>query len=591
MGNLTPCDALYGYLSAPNNEVSNLGKRNSATSLLAKTGEGILKSNSGRVSLGIEDRGLKFSTLKEIAAIDVNSERVGEHLKDEFVKPATARWACSYSEYVASKDTNSVGHINIFVSHSWFYSFGHLVSAIEAFEELRTGPTFYFVDYFCINQHQPMADLERLADLIGVCETLLVLSPWNAPIPLTRCWCIYEVLHTILQKRKLHIVLPPDQNALFVHGIMHDFQASARSLTCLNVANAEATKESDKKDILDSVKRSLPGGFADVNSLLIRRLRQWLSDALIELGESRSKLKLLLTDKSSLVLFYCNAGLWISKANRGSGNEDHPEIRAKDSLRLWDLGLSMAKRVGIHNDHNYVLSMKYNKACLLENMGDLTKAIALMEQVVERRRALLKSDHPNLIISVLRLLQIKRKSALIAGDTEEADRFEAESIKIELLSMDSMVKHKPLTANTSAVKMFRLGRYRDAERYQRLILESYSVHRDTTYWVFFGNLGVYIFHQRGREAEGEKYVRKAVEQISVRGEQEGGRCLYRIRSRLGQCLLLQGRYTEAQEELEIALALQKKYDPGHLNNRESSEWLNEVKMANGTYTGKVAIMQ
>lgn len=586
MGNLFT--GLFGWLSSPDYEGSkHEEKQPPSTTVNTQIEEVISRKSHGGFSLGIEDRGLRFAVLKEIAAIDLNSERIGESLKDEFVKPETAKWACSYSEYIASNNCTSVGPVNVFVSHSWFYTFGHLVSAIEVFEARRTTPTFYFVDYFCINQHKPTADLKRLADMIGICETLLVLSPWDAPIPLTRCWCIYEVLYTILQKRKLHIILPPDQKTLFIQGVIHDFRACTSSLTCINVANAEATKPSDKKMILDTVKNSLSNGFADVNSLLIGALRDWLSDALLERGEQQGKLEQLVKDKRSLLKFYLEAGDWI----RMSYQEDNSTERSwqKDAFRLWDLGILMGTRFGMQNERD-VVEIKAGKASLLRLQGEseLTEAIVLMEQVVEHCRTDPSWENIRLE-STTGLLEMKILNALNSNDTKEVHRFETEYIEFALENMDSISKKNPEGGHNAVVKLINAGRYRDAERFQRLILENNGDNENMLYWCCLKNLGVSIYHQRGREAEGEKYLRNVVQKVSVVGRWQA--IAMRAQSQLGHCLLLQGQYEEAQENLEKAFKWQNQY--GNHNNftRETVEWLNKVKTARVTSTGKGLIAQ
>ncbi len=46
-------------------------------------------------------------------------------------------------------------------------------------------------------------------------HTLLVLQPWDAPLPLTRSWCLWELLSTVDGDAQLEVVLSPAQSAAF----------------------------------------------------------------------------------------------------------------------------------------------------------------------------------------------------------------------------------------------------------------------------------------------------------------------------------------------------------------------------------------
>ena len=85
-----------------------------------------------------------------------------------------------------------------FVSHAWKYRFHDFVSALETFEAQNDAShdRFYWFDVLCVNQHMSQqlpqewwsSTFRDAIQKMG--HTLVVLSPWNQPVPLTRAWCL-----------------------------------------------------------------------------------------------------------------------------------------------------------------------------------------------------------------------------------------------------------------------------------------------------------------------------------------------------------------------------------------------------------------
>ncbi len=79
-------------------------------------------------------------------------------------------------------------------------------------------PYFWF-DIFTVNQFEAISypqDFwtttfkEQVRD-IG--HTLLILHPWDAPIPLTRCWCVWEMYCTLDTKAEM-VIRQPTRDAI-----------------------------------------------------------------------------------------------------------------------------------------------------------------------------------------------------------------------------------------------------------------------------------------------------------------------------------------------------------------------------------------
>ena len=51
--------------------------------------------------------------------------------------------------------------------------------------------------------------------VVDIGHTVLVLQPWDAPVPLTRSWCLWEIYCTLDGGAELHIALSPAQHEAF----------------------------------------------------------------------------------------------------------------------------------------------------------------------------------------------------------------------------------------------------------------------------------------------------------------------------------------------------------------------------------------
>jgi len=143
-----------------------------------------------------------------------------------------------------------VGKINFFVSHAWSYKFHELVEAIESFEQRKPG-SYYFVDYFAINQWEPAGGLESLRSVIRGSDALvLVVSPLEQPKLMTRAWCLYELNIALQSNIPIYATVPGDEDfwlraQIPIRARLHE------KLTHLKVdsKNSEATMKSDEHKI------------------------------------------------------------------------------------------------------------------------------------------------------------------------------------------------------------------------------------------------------------------------------------------------------------------------------------------------------
>mmetsp|Transcript_34617 Transcript_34617/g.81671 ORF Transcript_34617/g.81671 Transcript_34617/m.81671 type:complete len:612 (+) Transcript_34617:397-2232(+) len=154
-----------------------------------------------------------------------------------------------------SDGRGAIGKATHFVSHAQSCSLLKMIDAMEGF--LRTNSlsernTYLWIDVFCLPQSNVQAYVARIGEIerrIG--SVVMVLDPWNAPVCLTRVWCLYEVVHTVPSKREagteFHLALPSSERASFVAAYEHFGKAHIEEvLAAFDARKAEAAMESDK---------------------------------------------------------------------------------------------------------------------------------------------------------------------------------------------------------------------------------------------------------------------------------------------------------------------------------------------------------
>jgi len=192
----------------------------------------------------------------------------------------------------------TLGPVNVFVSHTWHYEFKTLIESVENWEKnwekvnSKKHETFYyFIDYFAVNQHNQEGDLKNLQKVVEKAKvTCLVLEPWDRPIPLGRCWCIYEIAKTELYpSTRLNVAFPRKEITKFKKNFFdyEHFREISRIIEDVDSANADASYKPDKEMIQKDIKRL--GGFQMVNELCIRNLRKWLIEQACEFADEEAR--------------------------------------------------------------------------------------------------------------------------------------------------------------------------------------------------------------------------------------------------------------------------------------------------------------
>jgi len=353
----------------------------------------------------------------------------GEKLVEMVIKKQCEKDKCSYVEYLGRRFANrgQLGKCNVFICHVWMYRFDDLVSAVEEFQALEPNKKYYFfLDYVAVNQFWPLDDLVNLQRMVTVCPTfLLVLLPWNNPIPLTRAWCIYETASALEKNREPVVTMPKEQSDLFMEGLMRGDKSIMQVFMNLDSKNAQASVKSDLAMIRDDISQNM-GGFNKVDQKVGDCLRLWLMSIVFKVNEEwpRDQMKserrgnfliqagsfldtqgkfdeALLMKKECVdvraALFGPNHNSVLTAKNNLAVSYD--EVGKSDEAIIIKEAVVKARVETLGEENSNTLLAKNNLAVSFDNVGKHKEALKLKQEILAIRERLLKPDHDDVLIS------------------------------------------------------------------------------------------------------------------------------------------------------------------------------------------------
>ena len=139
---------------------------------------------------------------------------------------------------------------------------------MEQYAEDHPDAYFWF-DLFTNNQNEVAnKDFDWFCStfrngIVNIGQVLLVLSPWDDPKPIKRCWCLFEIFNSLEESEvKFSINLPRAEVAELKSGIIKDAGCVIQALSDIQAEKAEAKSELDKEMIFDVIKGEYMGGAA-----------------------------------------------------------------------------------------------------------------------------------------------------------------------------------------------------------------------------------------------------------------------------------------------------------------------------------------
>ncbi|CAK9040530.1 unnamed protein product [Durusdinium trenchii] len=182
------------------------------------------------------------------------------YVATNIIKPVTKPYRLSYAECVGPQDTKW------FVSHYWGTSFQHFAASIQKHSEAVVEPHYsatdvpYWICSFSNNQWQ----LEEA-------------------LPLTRAWCLFEVLQTMIIRREnfkgLYLCTTTGVLQKGKSGVDLPMRIAER-LAKLRLEDATASD----KEMISKLVSEMPGGFQAMNAYLKRNIAEALRTMQVRRG-------------------------------------------------------------------------------------------------------------------------------------------------------------------------------------------------------------------------------------------------------------------------------------------------------------------
>ena len=322
---------------------------------------------------------------------------------------AVPRGTCSYcSRLLADEEASRfVGQANVFLSHAWTFSFLNVVEAIRLFarEQPRGAPVQYFwFDTFSVDEHASQARPQSwwsttfMEAIAQIGHTVMVLSPWEAPLPLTRAWCLWEIYSTDQADKRFDVAYGPAERNAFQQALQQDCSKVIMDmLSRIDVASSEAGNAEDLDMILAAVKQA-PGGFRRVNALVSQAVRGRLLSTALRLVTAQVDRE---RDPSLQTIQFTSqvAGL-------------HMELgKLKEARALYGMVIKGYAHHGLGREHAATLSAQMNMATVLAKLGggNLGEAQRLSEAVWSQRRQQLGALDPLTLNAQMNLAEILRQ--------------------------------------------------------------------------------------------------------------------------------------------------------------------------------------
>jgi hypothetical protein len=181
---------------------------------------------------------------------------------------------------------------NMFVSFTYGDNFIDLVDSLERFLETlgegeRDKKICFWFDMLVNDQwHALDRDFDWWATTFRTAvqhigRTLIFLSSWSDPAMIKRAWCLYEISCS----KELYIAICKDQEADFLHALRNDSDSIIASFSRIDLENATAWLEEDKKQIFEAVRRT-EGRFHGFNMAVVGLLRDWVTQRTRDLVQS-----------------------------------------------------------------------------------------------------------------------------------------------------------------------------------------------------------------------------------------------------------------------------------------------------------------
>jgi hypothetical protein len=308
------------------------------------------------------------------------------------VKPMTAERKCAFIDLYRDKtDEDSkpyVGTATLFVSHAWKYRVLEPFGAMLEFADSHPNAFFWF-DMFTNNQHKATElPLEwwksTFRGAIGeIGHVMLVLSPWDKPIPITRAWCLWEIMCSIDQPHvKFECVIPESMRQVYLDRLVEDPFSIMLAISGIRAEHAEAMNPSDRDMIFQAIESTV--GFLEMNKRVNMQLREKYLEAAIHGVEQMSRIDE--AERMEQLRFAKVLGA-VGYIHDEFGDYDQAMVHYQRALAIY------LRTLG--EDHDLTARTYHDIGKVHLSRGNHDQALVNYERALTFHRRMLGDDHEN----------------------------------------------------------------------------------------------------------------------------------------------------------------------------------------------------
>ena len=409
---------------------------------------------------------------------------------ERYLKPRTNAYKSSYCQYLklTNNHVGRCGTATVFISHAWKFLFLEVVKTLEYHFRNEADDIIIWFDLFSNNQHgAPQLDFNWWCTtfksaIAELGRTVMILTPWADPIPLTRSWCLYELYCTAVTGAVFEVAMTSTEQEKFLLSVVEDEEVVLEMIGQVNIERSEAWSEADRDRIFEVVSQTI--GCDRLNRLVFTKLQQWVSDCVLDaMAQTDDEARKNMLRRAYGVLL----------RNYGKYEEARPvlELALSESRRLLDSDKSRQEET---------MLVLYHLGWLLDDIGEQKAALPMYEECLERRRQVL-GEHHEKVLDTMNTMALLNFSM---GNRRRAKKI-LESCLLSARTHLGLLHRTTLSVlNNSATLLCALGE--DNEQAEQLLKESLELHtaffqgRHPKTITCASNLG-YFYSEQGRYEE------------------------------------------------------------------------------------------
>lgn len=392
---------------------------------------------------------------------------------NNFIKPLTDKHQSSFCEMLDQQKHPAVGIATVFISHAWKYLFADVISALEHHFRDQLDTVIWF-DLFSNNQHKACSlefdwwcnTFKTAIEQFG--HTVMVLAPWQNPIPFTRGWCIFEVYCSAVTNSKFEVAMSERHQELFFEDMSSNADREIkRMLGTVNAEVSECFKNEDRDMIFQAIRESI--GFNRINGMVFEQMRDWM----VKITKTTLAKQV---DKNRMLSFK----LILGDIFANQGKFDEADSQYLESLELSKLLYGEDSLESLSVIHRIISNHRLN---LERNHRRPTNSLCIMADTCYQNRVVkLGENHPDTLSSFHELLKLRQNDEGMLDDVEKTSRLFETCYKARYRVLGE--KHPDtLTSLLDLADIFSYSRsiesYGEFEKVKRLFKDCYNARKET----------------------------------------------------------------------------------------------------------------